>query len=169
MKNNRRTVSPFDPFSYAVTLNTVKELFNPLFWSWIVNKDPNKTDTVWLSHSANYKAISNIETQFGVLTKMLSILDSEARSNFVRRDALYALFTNWIKHGHLPVIQDANKFSLRILGIINAAAQLAFYNGRRVNFFIFNSLATSTIVRPICVKSLYNPFVSAMKELNWRT
>lgn len=88
----------------------------------------------------------------------MSILETGAGPNFVRKDVLLASSTNWIKHGHLTDIRNAIKHPQKFLGTINLTMQLASYN-LLVNFFGCDSLVAPTILGA----EFYDNFVQAIQ------
>lgn len=124
----------------------------PSFWPWIKNEDSKKPHSFCQSQNWNYKVSAKVETQSGLLTKILSILDTGVRPSFVQWDVLYVSLNNWIRHGHPSDSRDANKRSLKIFTTMNHTVQLASYSGR-VRFFVCISLMSAvTLEADFCDK-----------------
>lgn len=104
-----------------------------------------KSDTVRQSWIRNYKVFANVGTQPGIVTNILSILDTGAEPDHVRNDVLNASLTIWIRHKYLQHIHDARKQRLKRLGAFDLAVQFTSCY-RQVNFFVCNSLAAPIIL-----------------------
>lgn len=93
----------------------------PLYRSWIRNKDPMNPNTVCLSQIRNNKFFANVESKPGLLIKDFLILDNGAGPTIVQEETHHALLPIQIKDGQLPHILDAKKQPLKFSRTINLA------------------------------------------------
>ena len=78
--------------------------------------------------SRNYKVYADFGFNQNLLARKLSVLDSGAGPNCIRKSELLPVFDAHIRHGPLPNIGDANNNPLSMIGTLALVVRL----GRRI-------------------------------------
>ena len=72
----------------------------------------------------NYKVYADLGLNASLQAKKLTILDSGAGPNFIRKSELPLGFEDRIKYGPLPSVNDANNNPVRMVGLIDLVVRL---------------------------------------------
>ena len=75
----------------------------------------------------NYKVYAHVGHDTNLLVRKLAILDTGAGPNFIRVSELTPGYRSKIRYGPLPHITDANRRSIRTIGIISLVIQVGRY------------------------------------------
>ena len=93
----------------------------------------------------NYKVYTELGFEPSLLARKLTILDSGAGPNFIRKSELPPGFEDRIKFGPLPSVNDANSNPVKMVGLIDLVVRL----GNRlvkVEFIVCERLAAAVIL-----------------------
>ena len=81
-------------------------------------EEPQDADDILVMVTRNYKVSADIGISRSLTARRLSVLDPGAGPNFIHKAELPYGFESLIKSGPIPAISDANRNSLRTIGII---------------------------------------------------
>ena len=92
----------------------------------------------------NFKVYTDIGVKPALLARRLSVIDTGAGSNFIRKDDLPRGVTN-IRHGPMPNVADANNNPIKMTGLVNLVVRLGT-RLVRVEFIVCERLAAPMIL-----------------------
>ena len=93
----------------------------------------------------NYKIYADLGFTPFLLEKKLTVLDTGAGPNFIRKSDLAPGFEQYVRYGPLPSISDANRNPLRMLGTIELLVRLQ-NRTLKCDFIICERLAAAVIL-----------------------
>ena len=122
-----------------------KTLRRELRRPWIQYRDSRAPVLIFLMTKRNFKDYTDIGDSATRLLRTLSVLDTGAGPNFIRKKALPAGDLSLLSYGPLPDIADANSNPIQVKGIMRLLVRLktrAYW----VEFIVCDSLAAPVML-----------------------
>ena len=106
---------------------------------------PARRSHLCLMAKRNYKVYAELGFDRYTLTRKLSVLDTGAGPNFIRKSALTPGWEAHLRAGPLPSVNDANNKPLRVIGLIPQVVRLGHYLVES-DFVVCETLAAEVII-----------------------
>ena len=106
---------------------------------------PGNPELCYTLTSRNYKVYADVGVNRYRLTRKISILDTGAGANFIRKSELDAEWESHIRYVPLPSVCDANNKPLKAMGIITQVVRLGHYIVE-TDFIVCERLAAEVVL-----------------------